>query len=162
VPGLDGPPPELPQPTTINPTKTKKDARATARRRLRISGTVRSIIVKTVAALPVTIHRVVGLKLFEGIGNAPEAAVVNTVSVAVGVPGNTIGLVTEHVGGTAADDGVTLQVSAIEPANPPLAVAVIVEVPVCPGVAMFIGVDANVNEPTVVIVTGTDAEVDVA
>jgi hypothetical protein len=103
-----------------------------------------------------------GRNLFAGIGNAPEAAVVNTVRVAVGVPGNTIGLVTEHVGGTAADDGVTAHVSATEPVNPPVAVAVIVEVPDWPGAAMVIGVDANVNEPTVVIVTATDAEVDVA
>lgn len=159
---MDAPPPELPQPATINPTRTKKDASATTRRRPRISSILRSIIVKTDVAPAATIHRVAGRKLFAGAGNAPEAAVVNTVSVAVGVPGNTIGLVTEHVGGTAADDGVTLHVSAIEPANPPLAVAVIVEVPDCPGTAMVIGVDARVNVPTVAIVTGTDAEVDVA
>lgn len=111
------------------------------------------------------IHHVLGRKLFAGIGDTPDAAVVNTVSVAVPLvvaPDNAIGPPTVHVGGTVADDGVTVHVSATEPVNPPLPVAVIVEVPVCPGVAIVTAVELKLKEPTVVIVIGTDAEVDVA
>jgi len=86
----------------------------------------------------------------------PEAAVVLMLRVAVPlvvVLVKLIGPPTVHVGGSVADDAVTLHASAIEPVNPPVPVAVIVDVPDWPGVAIVTAVDANVNVPGVVTVT---------
>jgi hypothetical protein len=117
---------------------------------------------KTVAAAlaPTTQRRLFGRRLFVGRKGMPAAAVVLTVSVAVPVgvvvPAKLIGPPTEHVGGSAAPTTpVTLHDSVIAPVNPPVPVAVIVEVPDCPGVAIVTAVDASVNAPGVVTVTVT-------
>ena len=102
-----------------------------------------------------------GRRLFVGTKGVPAAAVVLTVSVAVPVavvvPAKLIGPPTEHVGESTAPPGadVTLHDNAIAPVNPPVPVAVIVDVPDCPGVAIVTEVDASVNVPGVVTVTVT-------
>jgi hypothetical protein len=85
-----------------------------------------------------------------------------TVSVAVPVVvplDKLIGPPTVQVGGSVALDGVTLHVSATEPVNPPVPVAVIVEVPERPGVAIVTAVPANENvaPPATATVTAADA-----
>ena len=73
-----------------------------------------------------------GRTLFVGQNGVPEAAVVFTVSVAVPVVvtlDKLIGPPTVQVGGSVADDAVTEHDSVTEPVNPPVPVAVIVEVP---------------------------------
>jgi hypothetical protein len=111
------------------------------------------------AAVP-TIQRMFGRRLFVGMKGTPAAAVVPTVSVAVPVVVALVKLIgppTEHVGVSVAPAGadVTLQDNAIAPVNPPVPVAVMVEVPDWPGVAIVTAVDASVNVPGVVTVTVT-------
>jgi hypothetical protein len=103
-----------------------------------------------------------GRRLFVGRKGTPAAAVVLTVSVAVPVVVELVKLIgppTEHVGESTAPPGadVTLHDNATAPVNPPVPVAVIVEVPDCPGVAIVTAVDASVNVPGVVTVTVTGA-----
>jgi hypothetical protein len=102
----------------------------------------------------------VGCTLFVGTKGMLAAAVVLTVSVAVPVVVVLVKLIgppTEHVGVSTAPEGVvvTLHDSAIAPVNPPVPVAVIVEVPDWPGVAIVTAVDAKVKVPGVVTVTVT-------
>lgn len=78
------------------------------------------------------IQRVFGRTLFVGTKGMPAAAVVLIVSVAVPVvvvPVKLIGPPTEHVGGSTADERATLHESVTAPVNPPVPVAVMVEVP---------------------------------
>jgi hypothetical protein len=167
VPGLPVfVPPELPQPATIDPTKTNSDASTTAGRRFRIGAKHSIITINAVAAAPVpTIQRVVGRMSFVGTNGILEAAVVLTVRVAVPVvvlADKLIGPPTEHVGGSFPVNGDTLQESATAPINPPVPVAVIVDVPDWPGAAIVTAVDANVKVPGVVTVTVTGVVTTVA
>jgi hypothetical protein len=129
------PPLDPPQPATIKPTKTNSDAMTKAGRRFRIGATHSNNVIRAVAAAPVQrSQRVPGRTLFVGIKGMPAAAVVLTVSIAVPVvvvPVKLIGPPTEHVGESTAPagDDVTLHDSATAPANPPVPVAVMVEVP---------------------------------
>lgn len=127
-------PPELPQPATANPTKINNDASTKIGRRLRTGATHISSTSNTVAAAPVPTIQRVGRTLFVGTKGTLAAAVVLTVSVAVPVVVVLVKLIgppTEHVGESVAPAGadVTLQDNAIAPVNPPVPVAVIVEVP---------------------------------
>jgi hypothetical protein len=109
------------------------DASTIAGRRLPTGAAHSSKTIRRVAAAPVpTIHRGFSRTLFVGENGIPEAAVVLMESVAVPlvvVLVKPIGPPTEHVGGSVADVAVTLQDSATEPVNPPVPVAVMVEVP---------------------------------
>ncbi len=161
------PPPELPQPATINPTKMNSDASTIAGRRFRIGAKHSIMIINAVTAvLAPTIHRVFGRTLFAGANGIPDAAVVFTVSVAVPVgvvvPDKLIGPPTEHVGRSTVDEPDTLHVNATAPINPPLPVVVIVEVPDWPGAAMVTVVEARVYVPGVKTVTVTGVVTTVA
>lgn len=161
------PPPELPQPATISPTKINSDASTIAGRRFRIGAKHSIKIINAIAAVPVpTIKRRFGRTLFVGTNGIPDAAVVLTVRVAVPVgvvvPDKLIGPPTEQVGRSTVDVPDTLQVNATAPVNPPVPVAVIVEVPDWPGAAIVTAVDANEKVPGVKTVTVTGVVITIA
>jgi hypothetical protein len=111
----------------------KSDAKTTAGRRFLTGAKQSSITINVVVARPVTkIQGVPGRWLLIGAKGIPEAAVVLMVSVAVPVvvpADRLIGPPTVQVGGSVALDAVTAHVSATAPVNPPVPVAVMVEVP---------------------------------